>query len=139
MIYLDTSVLTALYIQEPKSEIVQEFVRGIGKPALSSLTEVEFTSAVSRRTRMRELSQDDGFRVISQFQLHVNDHMFTLYPIMQKEFELAREWIGRLSTPLRTLDALHLAVAFANHLTLATADRHLAESAIRLGVAVEGI
>jgi len=39
--------------------------------------------------------------------------------------------------PVQTLDALHLAVAFANHLTLATADSHIAESAKNLGIAVE--
>ena len=37
-------------------------------------------------------------------------------------YHLAREWISRFTTPLRTLDALHLAVASQNNIRLVTAD-----------------
>lgn len=40
-------------------------------------------------------------------------------------------------TPLRTLDALHLAVAASNNLRLVTADETLAEAANVFGVAVQ--
>jgi len=137
MVYLDTSVLAALYIPEPKSEIIQEFVRGKGKTALSSLTEVEFSSAVSRRTRMKELSREDGFQIISRFQIHIKSRVFEMYPIMQREYDLARDWIGKLDTPLRTLDALHLAVAFSNQLVLVTADASFAVAAKKIGIKIE--
>lgn len=49
----------------------------------------------------------------------------------------AREWISRFQTPLCTLDALHLAIASLNNITLVTADQGLAASAGVLGVAVQ--
>ena len=49
-------------------------------------------------------------------------------------YHLAREWISRFTTPLRTLDALHLAVASQNNIRLVTADTALAASAQFLGV-----
>ena len=49
-------------------------------------------------------------------------------------YQLAREWISRFQTPLRTLDALHLACASSNELCLVTADDGLAESAEALGL-----
>lgn len=42
--------------------------------------------------------------------------------------------MSRLTTPLRTLDALHLAVASGNNIRLVTADAALATSAQFLGV-----
>ena len=137
MLYLDTSVLAALYMPEHKSDKIQNFVSGKGKTAISSLTEVEFSSAVSRRTRMKEISNEDGLQVISRFQVHVKSRLFEIYPIMQREYDLAREWIGKLDTPLRILDALHLAVAFSHQLFLVTADVSFAAAAKKLGIKVE--
>ncbi len=54
--------------------------------------------------------------------------------MMQKEYDIARNWIGNFETPLRTLDALHLAVAFTNKLDIVTADIALAKSAEILGI-----
>jgi uncharacterized protein len=50
---------------------------------------------------------------------------------------LAQDWIRRFDTPLRTLDALHLAIASAQGILLITADRGLAGSAEAFGVEVE--
>jgi predicted nucleic acid-binding protein len=50
---------------------------------------------------------------------------------------MARDWIGRFSTPLRAPDASHLAAAFDHDLTLLTADKALASAAKHLGVHCE--
>jgi len=57
--------------------------------------------------------------------------------VESKEYVLAADWIGRFATPLRTVDALHLASAFSNGLRLLTADRGLARSAKHFGVECE--
>ena len=49
-------------------------------------------------------------------------------------YEIARDWIGRFATPLRTLDALHLAICSSADGLLLTSDRGLAEAARRFGV-----
>lgn len=48
-------------------------------------------------------------------------------------YTLARDWIARFEVPLRTLDALHLAITFSSHIPLVKADAGLAASATALG------
>ena len=49
---------------------------------------------------------------------------------------MAAGWIAQFSTPLRTLDGLHLAASCTAHLTLLTADIQLAQAAQFFGVDV---
>ncbi len=58
MIYLDTSVIAPFYWAEPLSDIVEELMRSQSELNLSQLVEVELISALSRRVRMREISQE---------------------------------------------------------------------------------
>jgi uncharacterized protein len=53
--------------------------------------------------------------------------------VEQHHYRLARDWIGLFKTGLKTLDALHLAIASAEELTLVTAYKGLSESAKALG------
>jgi predicted nucleic acid-binding protein len=137
MAYLDTSVLAAYYCPERLSGKVQKALAGIQDPAISPLVELELHSAAAQKVRTRELAGAAARRVISQFQLHLAEGHYREVPTGAREYELAREWIAGFSAPLRTLDALHLAAAFANELTLLTADRSLARSARHFGVKVE--
>jgi predicted nucleic acid-binding protein len=50
------------------------------------------------------------------------------------EFDRTRQWIAAFESPLRTLDALHLACAFNHDLTLYSVDRNLIRSAKQFGV-----
>lgn len=134
MEYLDTSVLVALYIPEHKSDKIQSFVETCHSVAISSLTEVEFYSATSRLLRMKHISRQHAQQVTSQFQVHLKSDVYDIHPIMQREYDLAREWIGAFNTPLRTLDALHLAAAFAYDLRLVTADVRFANAAKKIGI-----
>ena len=136
MYYLDTSVLVALYIPEFKSRKIQNFITGSREISISPLSKVEFNSAVSRRVRMKEISREDGFKIISYFQLHLKDRIYQNFPILQKEYELAQNWIGNFNTALRSLDALHLAVSFTNKLELVTSDIILAKAAVNFGIKI---
>ena len=136
MYYLDTSVVVALYIPELKSNRIQALVSdcGGGGTAISTLTELEFNSAVSRRVRMKEISPEDGLLIISQFQLHVKNRLYRMISLSQAENNLARDWMGNFETSLRSLDALHLALAFSNKMELVSADVALVKSAGKLGI-----
>jgi len=137
MLYLDTSVIVAYYITEAKSAKVEKFLAGIDSAAISTLTPVEFNSAVSRRIRMEEISREDGHRVVSQFSVHLKDRRYQFFPLTQREYDLARDWLGSFDSNLRTLDALHLAVVFANGHTLVTADAPFGKAARTFGVKVK--
>lgn len=134
MHYLDTSVLVAFYLPEPLNAQVQNLFGELTEVAVSGLSEVEFHSAIARRVRMGELRKDDALRVLSQFRCHVDDHLYSMVAIEQRDYMLARDWLAAFHTPLRTLDALHLAAAFASKCTIVTADKVLADSATHFGV-----
>jgi len=136
MFYIDTSVLVAYYCPEPMSEKAEGFLIAHLRPAISTLTEVEMFSALSRKVREGGLSRKDAGDIIAKFLSHVSGHFYTYLLVEPHHFRLARDWIGLLNTNLKTLDALHLAVAYVEDLTFVTADQRLAESArsLRLDV-----
>ncbi len=134
MSYIDTSVLAAYYCPEKLSNRVQKALSAISTPSISPLIELELHSAVGIKVRNRELNAAAAQRVLSLFQLHLAEGRFHMVPIGVREYALARNWIGSFSAPLRALDALHLAAAFANDLTLLTADKALARSAKHFGI-----
>jgi predicted nucleic acid-binding protein len=134
MAYVDTSVLVAYYCPEPLSAAAEEAIRGADSPAVSLLTEVEFCSALARKVRTRELDSEAAGRLLSIFRLHLEERRYRIVPVEAKEYVLACDWIARFSTPLRAVDALHLATAFSKGLRLITADKNLARSARHFGI-----
>jgi predicted nucleic acid-binding protein len=134
MTYIDTSILVACYCPEPLSGAAQEAARKAGALAISPLSAVEFYSALALKTRTGETSADAVRRVLVSFRLHQAEGIFRVVPIEAREYALACEWISKFTTPLRTVDALHLAATFCNELTLLTADKDLAHSAKHFGV-----
>ena len=137
--YIDTSVLAAYYCPEPLSDRVQSFLAAELKPAVSDLTSVELFSAVARKVREGSLDRLDGSRILSKYQSHLDGGLFTVVPVESQHWRIAKGWIGLFNTSLRTLDALHLAVASGNELTVVTSDQRLLHAAEALGVPVRGI
>ena len=129
MIYVDTSILVAYYCPEPLSEKAETLLMTNRKPAISALTEVEFFSAVSGKFRRKEMNFKDAGLVTTKFLAHVNEGYFTHLSVEGNHYRLARDWIGMFKLELRTLDALHLAVASSEGLTLVTSDQDLFKSA----------
>ncbi|MBD2182685.1 type II toxin-antitoxin system VapC family toxin [Planktothrix sp. FACHB-1355] len=135
MIYLDTSVIVLFYLPEALSIAILELLAIEEQPALSQL--VEMFSALSRRVRMREISQEQAREIAEQFQIHLDGGFYTRIPLEPIHYQQAREWIARFDTALRTLDAIHLAIAAANDLRLVTADETLAEAGNVFGITVQ--
>jgi predicted nucleic acid-binding protein len=129
MVYIDTNVLVAYYCPEPLSEKAEKLLISYLKPAISSLTEVEFFSAVSGKVRKKEINSKDAGRVTARFLAHMDADNHTYIPIERHHYRLARDWIGMFKIELRTLDAIHLAVASSEGLTLLTSDQRLFKSA----------
>jgi len=134
MAYIDTSVLVAYYWPEALSRAAQAEIRRAEGPVISPLSELEFISALALKIRTGELNEKSARLILSTFRQHRADNVYQILPIEAREYTIACEWIGMFRTPLRALDALHLAVSFSNALILITADKTLAESARQLGV-----
>jgi uncharacterized protein len=137
LIYLDTSILVAYYCPESLSEQSEQLLRTQVRPALSELVEVELFSAVARKVREGGLTSVDAKRLMTQFLTHVQDGLYTRISVELDHFHRARGWISTLDTPLRTLDALHLAIANSKNLRLVTADKTLAYAANAFDVDVQ--
>ena len=133
-VYIDTSVLAAYYCPESLSGKVEKFIRKYPRPGISVLTKVEVFSAISRKVREGNLNRTDGDRIIAKFLEHMDGGMYTKYFVRTQHYRLARDWIGQFTLPLRSLDALHLAVASLEKCQFVTADKNLARSAKALGV-----
>jgi uncharacterized protein len=134
MFYVDTSVLVSYYCPEPLSETAESFLTANHPLSTSLLGEVEFFSAVSRKVRRRELNHNPAKRILAKFLAHVNGGFYATLQVESQHFRLARDWMGQFHTNLKTLDALHLAVASLEELTLVTADRNLFGAAKDLGL-----
>jgi predicted nucleic acid-binding protein len=134
--YLDTSVLAAYYCPEPLSEKTEDIIVNADRPCVSSLTEVELASAISRKIREKNLLQEDGNKIFNQFQTHLNESLYRLINIEARHYQTAKNWILQFAVPLKSLDAVHLAIAAEDNLTLITADRRMTLSAKHFGINV---
>ena len=139
MTYLDTSVLAAYYYPETFSTQAEEAILRAPQPAISQLVEVELHSALARKIREGALTKAEGLRIVTQFRLHVTGAYYLRLPLTAVHYEIASDWIGRFTTPLRTLDALHLAVSFSSDAVLLTSDAGLAKAAKHFGVRLQFI
>ena len=134
MAYLDTSVLAPYYCPKSLSRKVQRALAEVNEPVISSLMELEFHSALAIKVRSRAMDRATGGKIAAMFQLHMADGRYCIVPIAVREYTLACNWLSRFDSALRTLDALHLAAAFANDLTLISADRVMIRCAKKFGV-----
>jgi predicted nucleic acid-binding protein len=132
--YVDTSVLVAYYCPEPLSNKAEKFLTSQWQPAISALTELELFSAVSRKVRERGISERDAKRVLATFVSHTDNKFYTYIPVQQHHYRLARDWIYLFKWGLKSLDALHLAIASSEGLTILSADRNLIKSAEAMGL-----
>jgi len=139
MFFLDTSILAAYYMPERKTSAIQKILSKPSPKIISPLVHVELFSVVSRRVRMGDYTGEVAREIATQFRHHISTGCFGHIPVTQNEYSLAADWISQFNTPLRTLDALHLASAHHSGLTLLTADKALATSAKKLGISVKYI
>jgi predicted nucleic acid-binding protein len=129
--YVDTSVLGAYYCPEPLSAAAENALRRIQSPVISSLTEVEFASSISRKRRLKEISERQAQEILDLFTTHVADGSYHRIAVTTEHFHKARQLICAPKIALHTLDALHLSVALTENLTLMSADRDLIKAAKR--------
>jgi predicted nucleic acid-binding protein len=138
-VYFDTSVLVALFTDNPFSNRAQTAFRGrrIGLTS-SDFAAAEFASAVSRHVRMRELSIRDAREALADFDIW-QARMALRVESTPADVRAAEAMLRRLNLPLRTPDAIHIAIAQRIGAELATFDVKLAESARALGTQISAI
>lgn len=104
------------------------------QPAISVLVGLEFASVLARKVRAGELPRKDARAALAEFRDHEQAGLYHVLPVDPAHYMRARRWIESFRATLRTLDALHLAVAARVGFAILTADVRLARAARQLRV-----
>jgi predicted nucleic acid-binding protein len=137
-IYVDSSALAKLYLPEAESERLDTFLRGRRDLMISELAITEVLSAVGRRKREKALRAKQANEIRDALLADADSGSFNrldLSPAVHRKAE--HLLLTTDSVPLRTLDALHIALALsgaAGHVL--TFDSRMQEAALQTGLNV---
>ena len=111
-LYLDTSALVKIYINEPGTDRMKELAspNAGNRLAVCSITQVEFHAAIWRRHRIRELDDEEAELAIELFNVRLETE-FVRHSIDDRMLNLASELTSR--HPLRGYDAVQLAACLS--------------------------
>lgn len=135
MVYVDTSVLVALCVNEPESASVARWYAACSEELTSAVWCVtEFASAMGIKQRTKQMTAEQGATAWQAFErLCASD--LQLLPVEPATFHRAAVLTLDATTGLRAGDALHLAAALeAKAKSMATLDVVLARNAKKLKI-----
>lgn len=139
MHYFDTSFLVPFFVDEPTSSRVEDFLKRqpTGEATISQWTRIEFASAVARQIRIGAMNPEAAREVETAFDSLIAESFVTILPT-PTDFDLAKQFLRRYETGLRSGDALHLAIA-SNHGAQAiySLDKRMLTAGRRLGLPVK--
>ena len=113
-LFYDTSSLFKLYHKEEGTvELINFFTENsVNAIYLSEITDIEFSSAVWKKCRKKEIVEDVARMIIEKFELDSKNYRFI--PYNSEIIKLAKNLIAKYwKNGLRTLDAVQLASALA--------------------------
>jgi len=138
ILYIDTSTLLKLYVDEADSEHIERLVESAAQSSTSLIAYAEMQAGLSRARRVGRLP-DEAYRFALAGFEELWDTMFTievLEPLIRFGGELARRY------PLRGFDAVHLASAISllrsseQQIIFSSADSQLIRAARAEGLVV---
>ncbi|KAF0652415.1 PilT protein domain-containing protein [Cyanobium sp. Copco_Reservoir_LC18] len=139
--YVDTCVLLSLFLNDAGFPAAEQWLLDQGDSPLwvSHWALVEFAGVVSLCRRRGDLTNDRAAAIHKELESFRRERLQLLEP-RGTDFLQARQWLQELaSLPLRSGDALHLAIAGREKLRLATADQTLIRAAPALGLVHQAI
>lgn len=136
--YVDTSALAKWYLPERGAEAFTAFIVDVPTAVISRLTILEMRCLLARRRRSGDIDTTAERAAYRLFQDDIQRGDLEVVAVADEHVVAAIALIERLADqPLRTLDALHLAIARdAAATVIATADRAQATAAAALGLEV---
>jgi predicted nucleic acid-binding protein len=134
-VYLDASVLVALFTQDALSSRAERYLTRTAPILLvGDFAAAEFASAIARRVRMRELKRNEAEIAFATFDIWIA-RATSRVETLASDISTAAAYIRRLDLSLRTPDALNIAIERLGA-ELATFDEKMAAAARALGLAV---
>jgi len=130
MVYVDTSVLIALILNEPKSTEVLNWYESCKEELVSAVWCVtEFSSALGIKQRTQQITESQAQKAWEAFD-HLCSNDLNLLPLEPKIFFKAAELALKYQSALRAGDSLHLSAALATpSKKIATLDEVMAKNA----------
>ncbi len=135
-VYVDTSALAKWYVRETHSDEFEAFINKIGQGMIARLAVVEFRCMLARRRRAALIGRSVETAAFRAFERDAKDGYWRIEPVNDAHMLGALDVLEKMQAiPLRTLDALHLAVALATGAErIATADKIMAQAARSLRI-----
>src|SRR5665213_1618538 len=115
MLYLDTSLLVAAFVQELKTAVVQPWLeaRTDKELAISDWVITEFSAALSIKTRVGQLRSDLRLNALTTFARSCAES-FVILSVSRPQFRIAAQLADQSALGVRAGDALHLALSIEN-------------------------
>jgi uncharacterized protein len=137
MLYFDTSVLGALFLNEPQSGDVISWMalQEPGNFAVSSWVLAEMPSMLGRRVRNALYTAEQAHIVHARISAWLENHCLT-ESVQELDFRRAATYQLNWHLGLRAGDALHLAICDRLGIVMVTLDRKLVEAAGILNIPV---
>lgn len=136
--YIDTSVLVKRYVTEPGTDVLDTYLFD-AQPFLfiSELTRLELTSTLARKQREGRISAEHRAALHQQADADVLSGIVKLVILDSQIIRQALTLMHRLTQPVATLDAIHLASALHQSVEIfMTDDKQLARVAREAGLQV---
>ena len=135
-VYLDASVLVALFTDDPFTNRADSFLRVNSSVLIvSDLAAAEFASVIARHVRTADITPEDARIAFSTFDAWTA-RAAQRSEIKAADVTAAEAFLRRLDLTLRTPDALNIAIAQRLGATLFTFDEKMILAARALGTPV---
>jgi predicted nucleic acid-binding protein len=138
-IYADTSVVVAYYAPETHSAESERVLISATQRMISPLVITEVGSALRRKLLDKALAKADAQAAWQDFKQDLASGMFHIASVERRHYDHAAALIWQTSARLRTLDAIHLALADLAGLTVATSDEVMIHAGKDLGIAMRKV
>jgi predicted nucleic acid-binding protein len=135
-VYLDSAIIVKLLVREPDSEWFNNRLSGYVLDS-SELCLTEVYSALIAKERTGSISKVLRHEAMEQFKNLVNDEIVRLLPLDRQVLDRASAILEAChpKTPLRTLDALHVATCDLHRCeSLCTTDRRMRDAGAQLAM-----
>ena len=135
-VYLDASVLVALFTNDPLTARAETFLRANPLVLIvSDFAAAEFSSVIARHVRTKDIIKDDARTVFANFDTWTA-RTTQRARISAADIITAEVFLRRLDLALRTPDAINIAMAQRMGATLVTFDKKMAAAARFIGTVV---
>lgn len=134
-LYLDTSVIVPLHVEESASARLHEWLESVDEPiVVADLAVVEFSSAISRLIRMGQMTPAVAAETIGDFERWRRASAMRVENL-PVDIRVAAEFVREPYPPLLSADAIHLATCQRLNATIVSHDSDILKIAGRMGVA----